>query len=124
MKYVLAGIAGLWMVDGLALVLAPRRIVAHVQEALSHSPAFLRWQSLAALLGLLLLVESQGLRYPLVWALAGGVMLIKGIFLAIGPHDLRSKALDWCLHREEVDYRLWGMGLCTLAVLLLHAVAW
>jgi hypothetical protein len=44
MRYVLAGIAGLWMVDGLALVLAPRRIVAHVQEALR----------------LLLLVGAQG----------------------------------------------------------------
>jgi hypothetical protein len=23
-----------------------------------------------------------------------------------------------------VDYRFWGLGLCTLAVLLLHALGW
>ena len=51
-------------------------------------------------------------------------MIAKGLFLWLGPIALRERVITWCAAREDVDYRLWGLGLCTLAVLLLHALGW
>jgi hypothetical protein len=55
---------------------------------------------------------------------AGTAMIVKGLFLALGPARIRKDVLEWCLQREDVDYRFWGLGLCTLAILLLHALGW
>jgi len=44
--------------------------------------------------------------------------------LWLGPTELRARLLEWCLSREDVDYRFWGLGLCALALLLLHALGW
>lgn len=124
MKYILAAIAGVWMADGLALLVAPRRVVERVREALTLSPTLLQWEGVAACLGILLLLGTEGLRYQPLWLIAGGVMVVKGLFLAIGPDRWRRVLLDWCLRRDDVDYRFWGLGLCALALLLLHAVGW
>ena len=51
-------------------------------------------------------------------------MMIKSLFLLTSPPSWRRLTLEWCLTREEVDYRFWGLGLCTLAILLLHALGW
>lgn len=124
MKYVLAAIAGIWMADGLALLVAPRLVIARVKEALALAPSLLRWEGAAAGLGLLLLFGAQDLHYQLLWLAAGGAMVLKGLFLAVGPATIRKDVLDWCLQREDVDYRFCGLGLCTLALLLLHALGW
>jgi hypothetical protein len=124
MKYMLAGIAGIWMADGLALLVAPRHVIARVREVVELSPAILRWEVVAATLGILLMVGAHGLHYQPLWTIAGSAMLIKGAFLAIGPDQWRHKIVDWCLGRDDVDYRFWGLGLCLLAILLLHALGW
>ncbi|MEW6544542.1 MAG: hypothetical protein AB1411_13155 [Nitrospirota bacterium] len=124
MKYVLAAIAGIWMADGLALLVAPRQVVERVRDALALSPTVLRWEAAAAGLGLLLLLGAQGLHYQPLWTVTGLAMVAKGLFLAAGPERLKKGVLDWCLKREDVDYRFWGLGLCTLALLLLHALGW
>jgi uncharacterized protein YjeT (DUF2065 family) len=124
MKYVLAGIAGIWMADGLALLVAPRHVVARVREALALSPALLRWEGLAAGLGLLLLWGAAGLHYQPLWMATGLAMVVKGLFLAAGPERLKAFVMDWCLQRDDVDYRFWGLALCTLALLLLQALGW
>ncbi|MGH7231668.1 MAG: hypothetical protein ACREJU_09960 [Nitrospiraceae bacterium] len=124
MRYVLAAIAGIWMADGLALLMAPRHIIARVREVLSLSPRMLRWEGVAASLGILLVIGAQDLNFHFLWTLAGLAMLIKGVFLAMGPDQWRHQVLEWCLRREEVDYRFCGLGLCALAVLLLHALGW
>lgn len=124
MKYVLAAIAGIWMADGLALLVAPRHVIARVREALALSPALLRWEGLAVGLGILLLWGTGGLRYQPLWMVTGLAMVVKGVFLAVGPERFRTLVLEWCLRREDVDYRFWGLALCTLALLLLHAVGW
>jgi uncharacterized protein YjeT (DUF2065 family) len=124
MTYVLAAIAGIWMADGLALLVAPSHVIARVREVLSLSPRMLRWEGVAASLGILLVIGAQELHYQLLWTIAGLSMLVKGLFLAVGPHQWRHQVLEWCLQREEVDYRFWGLGLCMLAVLLLHALGW
>ena len=47
-----------------------------------------------------------------------------GAFLSIGPHSGREPVIVWCVGREDIDYRFWGLGHCALAVLLLHALGW
>lgn len=124
MKYVLAAIAGIWMADGMALLVAPRHVIARMREVLAFSPTMLRWEGVAVLLGILLLLGTGGLHYQPLWMVAGGIMVVKGLFLAMGPEPFRKDVLDWCLGREDIDYRFWGLGLCTLALLLLHALGW
>jgi hypothetical protein len=49
-------------------------------------------------------------------------MGIKSSLLAWGPAPWRESLLNWCFSREAIDYRFIGLGLCALAVLLLHAL--
>lgn len=124
MKYALAAIAGIWMADGLALLVAPRHVIARVRDVLTLTPAMLRWEGVAVFLGVLLLLGTDGLHYQTLWMVAGAAMVAKGLFLATGPERWRKEVLEWCLKREDVDYRFWGLGLCAMAVLLLHALGW
>jgi hypothetical protein len=124
MQYVLAGIAGVWMADGIALLFAPRQVITRVREVLALSPAVLRWEGVAVCLGLLLLVGSEGVPYQPLWLVTGAAMMVKGVFLTAGPDRLRRPLLEWCLHREDIDYRFVGLWLCALALLLLHALGW
>ena len=124
MRYVLAAIAGVWMADGVALLVAPRQIISRVREVLIVSPAVVRWEGVAVCLGLLLVVGSQGVPYQPLWLLTGLAMIVKGVFLTTGPDRWRRPLLEWCLHRDEIDYRFVGLWLCALALLLLHALGW
>jgi uncharacterized protein YjeT (DUF2065 family) len=124
MKYVLAAIAGIWMADGLALLVAPRHVITQVREVLALSPAVLRWEGVAVCLGFILVLGTEGLHYQPLWMITGAAMIFKGLFLAVGPERWRKGVLEWCLQREDVDYRFWGLGLCGLAILMLHALGW
>ena len=112
------------MADGLALLLAPRHVIAHVRDVLAIAPRILSWEGLAAGLGVCLLAGTRGLHYEILWTVTGAVMVVKGAFLMMGPERWRQHVLDWCLGREDIDYRFWGLGLCTLSILLLHASGW
>lgn len=124
MEYVLAAISGIWIADGLSLLVAPKQVIARVREVVELSPRILKWEAFASLLGLILLLGTQDLSYHLLWLLIGASMVLKGLFLAWGPEPLRDRVLTWCLHRDDIDYRFWGLGLCMLAILLLHALEW
>lgn len=121
---VLFFIAGLWMADGLALLVAPERMIAMLRQSLIVSPKFLKWGGLAGLLGLALLVGTQSIAYQPLWIIVGLSMVAKGIFLYAGSDLWRISLVKWCLEREPVDYRIWGLGLCTLSILLLDAMNW
>jgi len=123
-RYVLAMIAGIWMADGLALLVAPRHVMAQVRDVLAIAPKIMSWEGLAAGLGVCLLAGTRGLHYEMLWAMTGTAMVVKGVFLMVGPEPWRQRALEWCLRREDIDYRFWGLGLCTLSILLLHASGW
>ncbi len=124
MSYVLMAIAGLWMADGVALLVVPIRVIGLLKNSLAVSPVILKWSGLAALLGVLLIVGTEELSYQPLWFLAGLAMMVKGIFLATAPSHWRQPVIEWCLGREAVDYRFWGLGLCALSALLLDAVGW
>jgi hypothetical protein len=123
-EYALAMIAGMWLADGMALVIAPRFIIEKVRPALALPTTLWPWHWVGVVAGLVLLLAGFELRYqPLWWGVAIG-MMGKGMFLASAPHALQERVVQWLLGREDVDYRLWGLSLCTLAVLLLHALGW
>ena len=117
-------IAGLWMADGLALLFAPERMIWTLRQSLNVAPSFLKWGGLAGVLGVVLLVSTQGIAYQPLWIAVGLSMIAKGIFLYAGSDLWRLRIVKWCLEREPIDYRIWGLGLCTLSVLLLDALNW
>ena len=120
----MAALAGIWLADGILLLISPRDIIAQVREVLHQSPRILRWELLAIFGGALLLVAAKDLPYPWLWVLTAGGMIAKGAFLSIGPLSWRKPVIEWCLGREDIDYRFWGLSLCMLAVLLFHALGW
>jgi len=123
-RYMLAMIAGIWMADGVALLVAPRHVMRYAEEMLALSPNIRVWEGMAAVLGVCLVAGTRGLRYEWLWGLTGLAMIIKGAVLLMAPTRWRERMLGWCLRRENVDYRFWGIGLCTLALLLLQAAGW
>lgn len=122
--YLLAAVAGIWMADGVCLLIAPLPLIARLREVMARSPSLFRWEVIPMLLGIMLVTVAQDFRYQPLWSVTGSVMIAKGIFFLASPASWRQSVLDWCLSREEIDYRFWGLGLCTLAVLLLHALGW
>lgn len=123
-NYALAALAGIWLADGIILLVAPRFIIAQVRELLQQSPTILRWELLAIIGGVFLIFAAQNLPYQWLWMVTAGGMVAKGVFLSIGPPTWRGPVIEWCVSRADIDYRLWGLGLCALAVLLLHALGW
>ena len=124
MSYLLLAIAGLWMADGLALLVAPLRTVALVSQALSASRSHATWSGVTMAAGLVLFLQASDLTYQGLWVVAGLAMLAKGGFLLWSGDDTRHAVLAWCLSRDAVDYRFLGLGLCTLSLLLIHASGW
>jgi hypothetical protein len=123
-EYALAAIAGMWLADGISLLAAPRFVIERVRAAIQAQLVLWPWHLLSAAAGAVLGVAGLDLPYQPLWFLCAGGMILKGLFLALGPEPWRGRALVWSLGREEVDYRFWGLALCTLAVLLLHALGW
>lgn len=121
---VLFVIAGLWMADGVALLIAPERVVGMLRRSLAESPGFLKWGGAAAILGVFLLLGTRGFSFQPLWILVGLNMIAKGVFLYAGSDWWRLRIVKWCLERELVDYRIWGLGLCLLSVLLLNDLGW
>lgn len=124
MSYLLMAIAGLWMADGLALLVAPLWVVGQVRQALSTSPSLLKWSGLTLVGGMILLLQASDLSYQVLWMVTGFAMVAKGGFFLLSNDDMRQSVLQWGLSREAVDYRFWGLGLCTLSLLLIHASGW
>src|SRR2546422_9148130 len=115
MNYLLAAIAGVWMADGVALLLAPRHVITRLREVLALSPAMLRLEGVAAGLGILLLLGTEWLHYQPLWIVTGAAMVTKGVFLAVGSEEWKQWVVGWSLGREDEDFRVWVCGRITLA---------
>lgn len=122
MSYLLMAIAGLWMADGLVLLVAPLRAIALLKESLAVSPSIINWSAISAALGVILLFQMSELPYHPLWLVIGLVMIVKGLFFLLASLEYRHLVVKWCMNREAVDYRFWGLALCTLSVLLLDSV--
>ncbi len=112
------------MVDGVALIVAPERMIATLRQSVIASPGFIKWGGFAAILGILLIIGSWNKPYQPIWVVVGCSMIAKGMFLYAGSDLWRLRVVKWCLEREPVDYRIWGLVLCSLSVLLLDALGW
>ena len=123
-NYVLGALAGTWLVDGMTLLMIPGYVMAQLRELLQQSPGILRWELLSIIGGLFLCVAAQDLPYQWLWIATAGGMIAKGAFLTVGPASWRGPVILWCVGREDIDYRFYGLCLCALAVLLLHALGW
>lgn len=115
---ILAMLAVIWAIDGLALVCTPRPVIGLLRHYLDQGDGFARWWGLTGLIGLALLGLPDTFRFQPLWWFVGGAMVIKGVFIGLAPETWRKPAVAWSLSREDVDYRLWGLALCTLALLL------
>ena len=123
-EYALAMIAGMWLADGVALLVVPRFIV-NAARAVVHIKARLwPWQIVAMVAGGLLFWAGWDLRYQILWVCTATGMVSKALFLVAAPSAWQERVVGWVLAREDIDYRFGGLGLCTLAVLLLHALGW
>jgi hypothetical protein len=122
--YALAFLAGIWLADGVSLLLAPRVVMERLREITLKVPGIFRWQILSLVAGVALLFLGLDLIYQPIWIIVASGMIGKGLLLWLGPAKLRERVLAWCVAREDVDYRFWGLGLCALAMLLLHALGW
>jgi hypothetical protein len=56
--YALAALAGIWLADGMALLVAPRYIITQARELLQQFPAILRWELLPIIGGVFLLFAA------------------------------------------------------------------
>lgn len=122
--YALAAIAGIWLADGVVLLLVPRTVMTQVRDVVQQSPRLLQWELLSIVAGLFLAFAGRELPYQPLWFITAGGMVGKGLFLTVGPQSWRDRMFAWCEAREDVDLRFWGLGLSSLAVLLLHALGW
>jgi len=109
------------MADGIALLVAPLRVIALLKESLAASPSIIHWSAISAVLGVILILQIGELPYHPLWLIVGLAMIAKGLFFFFASHEHYYPVVQWCLSREAVDYRFWGLGLCTLSVLLLNA---
>lgn len=120
----MAAIGGIWLADGVVLLLVPRMVMTQVRDAVRRSPKLLQWEMLSIVGGLFLAFAGRELPYQPLWFITATGMVCKGAFLTVGPQMWRDRLFTWCEAREDVDLRFWGLGLCALAVLLLHALGW
>ena len=59
----LAALAGIWLADGMALLVTPHYIITQVRELLQQFPAILRWELVAIIGGVFLFFAAQDLPY-------------------------------------------------------------
>jgi len=123
-EYALAFLAGVWLADGVSLLIAPRALLNRLYEMTSTTPGIFRWQILTITAGIVLLIFGYELPYQALWTVTGIGMIVKGLFLWLSPPASRTRAIEWLVARDDVDARFLGLGLCTLAMLLLHALGW
>jgi uncharacterized protein YjeT (DUF2065 family) len=115
---ILVMLAVIWVIDGVALVFTPRTMIDLLRDYLDRGGGLARWWGITGLMGLALLILPSTFRFQPLWLIVGGAMAGKGLFVGFAPETWRKLAVTWSLSREDVDYRLWGLALCTLALLL------
>lgn len=118
----LIALMAVWLLDGIALLANPQGVVHAVRELLARRGGAPRWWALSSMLGIALFLLPSSVPYRALWLVVGSSMVIKGLFLAFAPARWRDSFLAWCLSREDVDYRFWGLGLCALAIVLWHSL--
>lgn len=97
-------------------------MIGQIRQTLVASPSMRRWSGVTLVAGMILLLEASALTCQGLWMVIGVAMVVKGGFFLLSNEDTCRSALQWCVSREAVDDRFWGLGLCALSMLLIHAL--
>lgn len=97
-------------------------MIGQIRQTLVASPLPRRWSGLTLVAGMILLLDASDLTSQGLWMVIGVAMAVKGGFLLLSNEGTCRSALQWCVSREAVDDRFWGLGLCALSMLLIHAL--
>ena len=97
-------------------------MIGQIRQTLVASPSMRRWSGVTLVAGMILLLEASDLTCQGLWMVIGVAMVVKGGFFLLSNEDTCRSALQWCVSREAVDDRFWGLGLCALSMLLIHAL--
>lgn len=115
-------LATVWVLDGLALLANPRGLITLLGDLVERHGHRRRWWAVTSGLGLPLLWLPTTFPYRPLWFAVACLMVAKGLFLGLAPERWHRPLLAWCLSREDVDYRFWGLGLCALGIVLWHSL--
>lgn len=107
-----------WLFDGLALLVAPRQVISVLRDVITQYGGVRRGWAVTSALGIALLWLPASFSFQPLWLAVACAMLAKGLFIGLAPARWRDPLVAWSLSREAIDYRFWGLGLCTLALLL------
>ena len=84
----------------------------------------LRWEILAIIRGVFLLFATQELPYHWLWRVTAEGIIANGAFCRSKRTHGVDRLLNGVSVREDIDNRVPGLGLRTLAVLFLYTLGW
>ena len=106
MSSLLMVIAGLWMADGLALLVVPLRMIALLEESLVAYPSLVNWSLLSSVLGAVLILQVEELPYHLFWLVIGLLMITKGFFWGLLRLRRPQRTFLGIQNARSLQYRL------------------
>ena len=80
---------------------------------------FKKWSVAAIIVGVLFLMAAPVSRARLFIMLLGILSLVKGFYLLLGPKEKIKKMVDWWLKAEDKMYKIWGVAVLVIGVLVL-----
>ncbi|NQT23587.1 MAG: hypothetical protein HQ579_09165 [Candidatus Omnitrophica bacterium] len=83
---------------------------------------FKKWSVAAIIVGVLFLMAAPVSRARLFITILGILSLIKGFYLLLGPKEKVKKMMDWWLKAEDKMYKVWGIVVLIIGVLVLISI--
>lgn len=112
-------IALVWAGYGVILIAVPSSCTDWIQCAFGRPVHRFLLTQAAILFGLLLLLGTTGHRAYWLWAILGGIAILKGMFFLGAPGRLRDRVFNWWCHLPRWGQRLCGVLTVGLAALLI-----
>jgi len=121
MQYFLYSVALLWVVFGIGLMLLPER----VRKLYERFGKIKNTKSLGAIpiaFGLLFFLSMDDLRVESIGYALGLMAIFKGFYLLIIKEKQVKEVMDWWIKSPVPVFRMWGMFLMALAIILLSVI--
>lgn len=78
-----------------------------------------KWAYLPVAMGILFLISVPASRARIYISILGILALIKGFYALLGPQDKIKKLINWWMNANNSMYKLWGVVIIILGVLVL-----
>ena len=121
MQYFLYFVAVLWALVGIGLMLVPER-VCKLYEKLTKVKNIKTLSVIPILFGLLFFLSMADLKVESFGYVMGLLVIFKGFYLLIIKEKQVKEIMDWWLKGPAPAFRLWGMLLITLSLVLLSLI--